>query len=243
MAGFKKKYEANNGKKEFATSYSKIKNFETCPRRYYTIDIMKQYVEKSAQLDRGNRLHEAMKQRVQSEIPLPREFSYMEKWAEKLTKEIHPLQIIQCELQLACTRDMKPVGYWERSVFMRTKIDYLQLVPSSKPGAFLCQIVDYKTGAPKDDDLQLAINAAVVLANYQDVIGIKSGFLYTEHGDTREFTYTRPSLGGIWREVLRRVGAQEQAHIEDNFPPKPCGLCREYCPVLSCEFHGKGKPR
>src|SRR5215469_10289244 len=106
MAGFRKRYtDTTPEPKEFATSYSKIRDFETCPRRYYTVAVMKQYKEQTTELDRGNRLHDAMKKAVQGGAPLPREFSYMDKWVPALIEETHPLQIIQCELQLACTRD------------------------------------------------------------------------------------------------------------------------------------------
>jgi hypothetical protein len=245
MAGFRKKYsDPTPIKAEFATSFSKIKNFETCARRYYTVDIMKKVTDSSAALDRGNKLHDAMKQRVQSDTSLPREFAYMEKWAKPLIEVLHPLQIIQCELQLACTRDMKSCGYWEKKVFMRSKIDYLRLIPGSRAQTFLCQIIDYKTGKPKDEDTQLVINAACVFAHYPDVIGVKSEFLYTEYGDTRSFTYTRPTVQLLWKEdIIPRVNKMEESHAAQNFPPNPCGLCREYCPVVSCEYHGKGKPR
>jgi hypothetical protein len=245
MAGFRKKYvDATPIKPEFATSFSKIKNFETCARRYYNVDILKHVNESSEALGRGNRLHDAMKKRVQSEIKLPPEFIYMEKWAVKLTEVLHPLQIIQCELQLACTRDMKPIEWFSKRVYMRTKVDYLRLVPGNRQGTFLCQIIDYKTGKPKDEDTQLAINASCVFAHYPDIIGVKSEFLYTEYGDTRSFTFTRPSAMLQWKDdIVPRVSVMEEAHRTETFPPKPCGLCREWCPVVSCEYHGKGKSR
>lgn len=244
MSGFKKKYvDTTPTKPEFSFSYSRLRDFETCPRRYYTVNVLKTVKETSVELERGNRLHDAMKQRVQNDKELPMEFAYMERWAQSLTDIIHPLQIINCELQLAVDRNLKPVGYWEKSAFCRTKIDYLLLIPGKKPGTFICRIVDYKTGKPKDDDTQLILNALCVLAHYKDVIGIKSEFLYTEHGDVRGFTYLRSSMQELWQDILPRVAELETAHANDNWPAKPCGLCREYCPVVSCEFYGKGAKR
>lgn len=243
MAGFKKKYSnITPMKPEFAWSYTKLRDFETCPRRYYTVNVLKSVKETSVELERGNRLHEAMKNRVISSTKLPMEFAYMERWAKSLTAILNPTQIIQCELQLAVSRNLAPVGYWEKQVFCRTKIDYLLLIPHGK-GTFLCNIVDYKTGKPKDDDTQLVINALCVLAHYKDVVGIKSEFLYTEHGDVRGFTYLRSSMQELWKEITPRVAELETAHANDNWPATPCGLCKEYCPVTSCEFFGKGGKR
>lgn len=241
---FKRKYENITPiKPEFSWSYTKLRDFETCPRRYYTVNVTKSTKEMTPELDRGNRLHDAMKQRVQSDKELPNEFAYMERWAKSLTAIIHPLQIINCELQLAIARNLTPVGYWEKSVFCRTKIDYLLLIPAKRPGTFLCNIIDYKTGKPKDDDTQLVINALTVFAHYKDVVGIKSEFLYTEHGDLRGFTYVRSSMKELWDDIIPRVTELETAHANDSWPPTPCGLCREYCPVASCEYYGKGGKR
>lgn len=225
--------------KEFNWSYTKLRDFETCPRRYHTVNVTKTIKETSVELERGNRLHDAMKKRVQSGIELPMEFSYMERWAKSLTAVIDPRQVINCELQLAIGRNLEPVGYWEKRVFCRTKIDYLILLPRRK-GTYICNIIDYKTGKPKDDDTQLVINALTVFAHYKDVVGIKSEFLYTEHGDVRGFTYLRSSMNELWNDIIPRVTDLEIAHVNDDWPPKPCGLCREYCPVTTCEFYGKG---
>jgi hypothetical protein len=39
--------------------------------------------------------------------------------------------------------------------------------------------------------------------------------------------------------VLQRVDTLEKMETTKNFPKRPSGLCREWCPVRDCEFHGK----
>ena len=64
----------------------------------------------SEALDRGDELHEAMRNRVQGSTPLPPHLIYMEPWAEKLTRVLHPFQIIQCELKMSNDREGNPTG-------------------------------------------------------------------------------------------------------------------------------------
>jgi hypothetical protein len=223
--------------KPFTTTYSKIKNFETCPKRYHEVDVLKLYEMDTTELDRGNRMHKAMKERVLNKTELPLEFGYMEKWAEKLTTVVDPQQIIQCELKLAVSRTLDGVAYYDKRVWMRTVIDYIILVPDTI--GYFAHIVDYKTGKPKDDDTQLLINAASVFANNLLVNRIRTTFLWTEYNDTRHFIITRNNFKEFWPDIVARAHKQELAHINNDFPATKCGLCRDYCPVVTCEFNGK----
>ena len=49
--------------KQFCGSYSKLKNFESCPFKHLKVDIQRQYTESSEQLDWGNRFTRRLKMR------------------------------------------------------------------------------------------------------------------------------------------------------------------------------------
>lgn len=223
--------------KPFTTTYSKIKNFETCARRYHEVDILKLYEMDTVELDRGNRMHKAMHDRVLKRIELPLEFGYMEKWAKKLTTIVDPQQIIQCELKLAISRTLDGVAYYDKRVWIRAVIDYIIMVPDTI--GYFAHVVDYKTGKPKDDDTQLIINAAAVFANNSMINSIRTTFLWTEYDDTRHFIIERKDLAGLWPDIVTRINKVEQAHKNNDFPETKCGLCRDYCPVVECQFNGK----
>ena len=228
----------------FSWSWSKLKNYETCPHRYAEVDLRKSTEEvKSQELARGDALHGAMYSRVASGKKLPPEFGYMEKWATRLTNEISPLQIIQCELKLAVDKDGTPVGFFEKGVWLRGKIDYLRIIPSNVKGKFLGHIVDYKTGKPKDEWTQLMLSAYMVFCHYKDVDKVRTEFLWTEYNDTSHEDFKRSDMPQAISTLLPRVIAMESAHKSNVFEPKPGGLCYEYCPVSSCEFHGKRQKR
>ena len=228
--------------KEFAWSFSKLKNYETCPRRYAEVDLKKSVEErKSIELARGEELHEAMRARVQGEIALPPEFIYMEKWAERLTRVLDPFQIIQCELKLAIDREGKPTGYFEKGTWLRGRIDYLRIIPTPTPGKFAGHVVDYKTGKmPKVwDGTQLIVNAYMVFCHYKDVDELRVDYLWTEYSDTTHEKFKRSEIANEMATLLPRVSSMETAHVEGEFTPRPCGLCELYCPVTSCEYNGK----
>src|SRR5580765_7528992 len=228
--------------KRFSWSYSKIKNFETCPRRYQAVDVERTVEqERSDALDRGDDLHEAMKLRVRDEKKLPPEFIYMESWAEKLTRVLHPYQIIQVELKLSVDKAGVPTGYMDKTTWLRTKIDYLRTMPSSVKGVDIGHIVDYKTGKPPKywDNTQLMLNAHTVFAAYKQVNALRVDYLWTEYNDTTHETFTRAQIPQAMEQILPRVGALETAHATYVFPPNPCWLCENYWPVENCEHHGK----
>lgn len=228
--------------KSFSWSYSKLKNYETCPRRYYEIDV-KHSVEqpRSQELQRGDELHEAMRLRVQGTSRLPPQFIYMEKWAEKLTRDLHPYQIIQCELKLSIDRVGRPTGYMHPTTWLRGKIDYFRLMPSSVEGVDFGHVVDYKTGKPPRvwDDTQLMLNAHMIFSHYATCQKVRVDYLWTEYDDTTHDMFTREQIPERMEQLLPRVNALEEAHKTDNFPPTPNNFCFEYCQVTTCEFHGK----
>jgi hypothetical protein len=232
--------------KAFTWSYSKLKNYETCPRRYKAIDVDKSIEQpRSEALERGEELHEAMRNRVQGTTPLPPHLIYMEPWAEKLTRVLHPFQIIQCELKLSNDREGKPTGYYDKRTWFRSKIDYLRIVPSPVPTEDFAHVVDYKTGKPPKvwDGTQLMLNAWQIFQSYKSVQKIRVDYLWTEYNDTTHETYAREAIPGHMINLLPRVMEMEAAHKTDTFPPKPGGLCFEYCDVITCEYHGKRPKR
>ena len=232
--------------KMFSWSFSKLKNYETCPRRYYEIDVAKNIEQpRSDALERGDELHEAMKNRVQGTTPLPPHLIYMEQWAEKLTRVLHPFQIIQCELKLSTNRDGKPTGYFDKTTWFRTKIDYFRLMPTPVQGDDYGHVVDYKTGRPPKhaDNTQLMLNAWTIFHHYKTVQECRVDYLWTEYSDTSHEVYRRDEIPGHMINLLPRVMEMEKAHKAGDFPPKPGGLCYEYCDVYTCEHHGKRPKR
>lgn len=217
--------------KSFAWSYSKLKNFDTCPKRYYEIDVSKNVKEaESDQLKWGNELHKALAERLGKKTPLPPTmFDYEDMMA---TLEAVPGEVM-VECKFAITQDFAPCEYCDRAAWYRGIADVLII---NGPVALA---IDYKTGRVLEDSQQLALMSACVFAHFPQVQGIRSEFWWLKEDATSRDDFRRRDMPDMWRHLWPRIEALKQAHDTMTFPPKPGGLCRQYCPVVSCPFHGK----
>jgi len=89
---------------------------------------------------------------------------------------------------------------------------------------------------PKDDFTQLRLNSAVTFHLAPEIKTVKHGFLWTK---TKALTFETMHLQDVpvfWADMLPRVARYQQAHDQQNFPPKPGFLCRDYCRVKSCQY-------
>ena len=99
--------------------------------------------------------------------------------------------------------------------------------------------IDYKTGKVLEDSQQLALMAACVFAHYPAVQAIRTEFWWLKEDATSRDDFRRSDMPEMWRGIWPRIVALKQAHDTMTFPPKSGGLCKRYCPVVSCPYHGK----
>lgn len=220
----------------FAWSYSRLKNYETCPRKHWEVDIKKAYREaKTPQLKWGDQVHDAFKKRFTTGLPLPDDMRAWEPMCAEIERTPGTTLV---EQQLAIKRDFTPTAYFGNDVWFRTVIDVAKI---SLPVA---AAIDWKTGEIKSDSVQLALSAQAVFSHYPDVMAVHTEFRWLKFGDVREpELYERSSMATLWRGLLPRVAAMEVSHIQQVYPPKPSGICVKHCPVRTCPFHGKGNRR
>ena len=94
--------------KPFAWSYSKLKNFEVCPKRHYNVDVIKAFKEEEGEaLQWGNAVHKALADRCgPNHTPLPKTMQGYEKWAARVTSGSNA--VIMTEQQLAIDEASQP---------------------------------------------------------------------------------------------------------------------------------------
>lgn len=216
--------------KKFAWSYSKLKNFESCPKRYYNVDVAKLVKEEeSEQLQYGNALHKALAEAVSGKAELPKPFAGFQKLVDKLTA--NPGEIL-VEQQLAITEELKPTEWFSKTAWYRGIADVIKIVGP------VALVVDYKTGKILEDGVQLALMAQCVFAHHPEIQKIRTEFWWLKEDAETRADFTREDMVTVWGGLLPRVKMLEDAHTGANFPPKPGYLCRRYCPVESCPHHG-----
>ena len=69
-------------------SFSRLKNFETCPKQFYHVSVLKEHpvVDTDAMLY-GTAMHKAAEDYIGSDVPIPPQFDYVKDALDEL-KEI-----------------------------------------------------------------------------------------------------------------------------------------------------------
>lgn len=219
--------------KEFAWSFSKLKNFETCPLRHEQVDLKKTFTEKQdpdGPLAWGNRVHTSMADALGKNVPLPAEMVDYQKWIDRV--RAGPGQLL-IEQKYAITREFKPTQYFAPNVWYRGIGDVVRI---DEPVAL---ILDWKTGKIKVDSVQLILMAQCIFSHFPSVQKVRSEFVWLAEDCSTPEHYTRQGVAAEWPGLLTRVEALEHAYNTKIYLPTPSRLCRQYCPVTTCAHHGK----
>lgn len=217
---------------KFSWSFSRLKNFETCPLRHFHYDIIKDIEEEeSGALREGHDMHKAFEQRVKDGVKLPLPFARHETTLAQLCDA--PGETY-AEQRLALNREFKPTGFFSGDVWFRTVLDFTKIRKNS------AVVIDYKSGKIVEDETQLALMAATMLHHLDELEEVNAAYLFANHGALIPRLFKRDELPAIWGRILPRVEKLEAAVAEQEFPPKPSGLCVRYCGVVSCPHHGTG---
>lgn len=224
------KYVRGAQPKKFSWSYSKLKNYATCPKRYYLIDVMKKYQEEEGPaLKWGNQVHKAFQKRIQDGTPFPEDMADFEPFAQRLLNM--PGQVM-VEQQLAIREDLTPCEWFAKDAWFRSIADYLRI---DGPVALA---IDYKTGKIVEDSEQLALMAECIFSHFPEVQAVRTEFWWlADEAATKEIFY-RNKRKETWARALPRVQELKHAHDNTEFPPKQSGLCRKHCVVKECPFNG-----
>jgi hypothetical protein len=216
--------------KPFAWSYSKLKNFESCPKRHWHVDVAKDVKEpESEQLLWGNQVHKALAKRCSLGSALPPGMESYEKWCSRiLTGEGN----IYVEQQLAITKEFGPTEWFGKDAWYRGIADVLKI------NGAVALAIDWKTGKLLDDPVQLALMAACIFAHHPGIQKIRTEFVWLKENTSSREDFDRATMAVMWRNIWHRIEQLESAHKTTSYPAKPGYLCRRWCPVTSCPHHG-----
>jgi hypothetical protein len=223
-------------KKEWSWSYSKLKNFETCPKRMYEIDICKSYVEEKVAggpLDWGDRVHKVLADACRDGLPLATEYEAFQGWVDR-TRERAVGGTLLVEQKYAITRDFRPTTYFAKDVWFRCIADIVILKGQ------IAMTTDWKTGKILEDSVQLMLVAQCLFSHFPQLQRVGTEFVWLKDDATSPEVFDRAEVANTWLSLLPRVSGMEMAASTMTYPPKPSGVCKKWCVVQSCPFHGKG---
>ena len=225
--------------KPFSFSWSRLKNYRTCPKRHFHVDIEKSFKEEeSEQLKWGNQVHSAMANRVAKKTPLPITMAHYEDWPASIDRfRQQPGVQIKVENKLAMSEEFKPVAFFDNKAWFRGVVDVEILIMKFATAITL----DWKTGGKVEPDFeQLALSAQLIFALHPEVNQVAAIYVWLGHDTQTVKVYTRDAMVPVWNGVWPTIKQMIESARTTTYPPRPSGLCRRYCPVTSCPYHGKG---
>lgn len=221
--------------KEWAWSYSKKKNYDTCPKRHYEVDIQKNFTEESEQLKWGNEVHAALANACKGIAPLPDTMRQYQRFVSEMQDEPGKPGKLLVEQKYAITRDFQPTSYFAGNVWYRGICDALRIQGP------VARARDWKTGKVKHDSIQLMLMASCIFIHHPQVQRILTEFVWLQDDCMTPDIFSRDTFRNEWVSLIPEINAMEAASKSLTYPPKPGKLCYKWCPVTSCPYHGKSQ--
>jgi RecB family exonuclease len=216
-------------------SFSSIKTFEQCPKKFYHLKVVKDFKEdqNAEHLTYGTAFHEAAEFYIRDGTPLPAQFAYAKSSLDNLSKRQGRKL---CEYEMGLTEDLQPCGFKDVNVWWRGIADLIILEDDGT-----ARVVDYKTGksAKYADTGQLELMALAVFKHFPEVVRVKAGLLFVVARQFPKASYDRADEAKLWEKWLRDHGRMRRAYETNVWNPRTSGLCRNHCVVLSCQHNGR----
>lgn len=224
-------------------SHSSLAGFDTCPRQFEEVRVLKHFKDvKNAASLWGDEVHNAFDKYLKvakAGLATPTLPMGMEQYADYLQQFIDRPGNTLSERKYALTRQLTPCDFFAKNVWGRGIIDVLTL-----HGA-VAHVDDHKTGKNRKKDMQqLIIFALMTFYHHPEVQTVHCAYHWLQLGYAKDCeTFYRHQIPELWAHVLPVMQRYRDAFHAGVFPPKPSGLCRKFCAVTSCEFHGTGGRR
>jgi hypothetical protein len=237
-------------------SHSSISAYETCPKQFYELRIAKTVKqEQTKEIVWGNDTHKAAENAVKYNRPLPANMQQYQ-WALDLVRGMQKTMVVHAELDVAITEAREPTGFWDQDAWVRGKIDVL-----AHDEAFTRAFNgDYKTGKTRPNSKQLVLSTLMCFDNYKTLERVKTGFLWLPEPDpTKRITQQLfikldddriettdikghkvvQTFEELWEPFVNVIEQMKWSLANNVWPANPSGLCKAWCPVLSCPHNGK----
>jgi hypothetical protein len=209
-----------------AYSYSGIKDFKTCGRKYYETRVLKKYPMQETQATMyGKEVHKAFEDFLREGKPLgPHErFQEIADVIARIKGDKYP------EYEMALDHELNPCDFKDENAFIRGIADFV-IVDDDK-----ATVGDFKTGKATYPDIeQLELMALMVFRHFPKVTHVKAALLFVLYDKIETAEYLRADAKKTWVKWLGKIEAIEEAHQTGVWNEVKSGLCRGYCPCTEC---------
>lgn len=208
-------------------SYSSMKDFKGCGRRYHVVKVLQQYPFKDTKATiYGKEVHLALEEYVRDSKPLP---AGLEKFKAVADSILAMPGDKYCEHEMAVKPDRSPTDFNDKDRWIRGIADVL-VVNGTK-----ARILDYKTGSAKYPDKdQLELMSLLVFSHFPEVQIVKGALVFLHHNKLVKGIYKRENSEKMWARWEENSDLLDAAFAMNMWHPNPTALCR-FCPVEHCE--------
>ena len=213
-------------------SFSRIKAFDTCPKQFYHVNVLKQFPFKETEAMRyGTEFHEAAEHFIRDGTPVPDRFAFARPALEVLAAKSGEKL---CEQKMGLTAELEACDFFAKDVWFRGIVDLLII------DGDVATVIDYKTGKSSRyaEKGQLELMALSVFRHFPEVKTVRAGLLFVIANELVKAKYEKTGQKDMWRKWLSEYGKMESAFETGVWNPKPSGLCKRHCPVQECVHNG-----
>lgn len=213
-------------------SFSSLKTFQQCPKKYYHTKILKDVREPDTQATLyGKSMHTAAEEYIRDGTPLPPHFEYVKSMLDQLNAI--PGEKL-CEVMLGLTKELEPCAFDAPDVWWRGVADLVVLDEENG----IAHSIDYKTSknARYADVKQLDLVAAGIFAKYPKIKVIKSALLFVVSKDFVKAKHHAEMFAKYLEKPSQDVARIEAAIENGVWNPVQGPLCR-FCSVKECEYN------
>lgn len=213
-------------------SPSQVATYDLCPRQYQAKYITKEvkFVQ-NVHAQFGDMVHKQIEDFLNKDKPMEPKLAAI---GEVLAK--YKGKLVCAEISLGRNDKGESVEQYAKDAWINSKIDAVY----TNTDQTVIMGFDWKTGKAKEAAIQSDMNAAVLAAKYKGTAKkIVMVFVHLFHDKVyvTEYNPTQLAIPHTFGKILNL----QQAIREDNFPPKPNGLCKKWCDVVKCAHNGRSK--
>lgn len=213
-------------------SFSSLKTFEQCPRKYYHVKIAKDIVEKDTDATTyGKEVHSAAEHYIRDSKPIPKKYEYLQPVLDTLNQidgEKH------CELKLGFTKDLEPCSFSAKNVWWHGIADFVVINEAKQ----LAHSIDFKTSksARYADTKQLDLVAVGIFKKFPAIKRVKSALAFVVSNEFVKAEHVADEIPKYMDKPSKAVQRIEAAISNNVWNPIQGPLCK-FCPVRMCEFN------
>lgn len=218
---------------KLAHSYTAIKQYNSCPKRYYHQRITKEVKDQpGAATVYGERVHKQLEDYLKAPANvLPAESAALKPLCDMFTEQVQGSGQLLVEQEYTLNSNLEPTSWFAPDAWLRFKLDVLVVRDNNT-----AIVADWKTGKRRPDFDQLEMFALAVFKFWPEVTKVSSLFIWTKENAIDKEIYRREHEDAMWTKLMTNIHRIERSLETDNWPAKPSGLCK-FCPCKGfCEF-------